>query len=886
MASGRRNPSLKPRPPLLGRLILRFRRLGARRSEIEADLGELHRTRTAERGRGYATLRYCLDAASLWIHRTKPQPVVVSRRRAPLEGLLLDLRFAVRMFRRQIGVVSVTVFGLALAIGTTTVIFGYFNAVMLRPFGGADSASVVQLRGVFSNGSLSAWWPYAEYEQLRERSRSSRLEAYLRHEAPFGDGQQEVVAVTLVNGTFFQTFGVRAAAGRLLTPADDTPVSDRVVAVNYGFWQRRLGGDESIVGQTVRLMGEPFTVIGVVEEDFGGPLTTTPAFWVPLALAMDDPAWNRDPGWGLRVEVYGRIDEAATHGQAVAEASALVAAVSSERLRGDAEQPPRAELAPVDERLSLPWARWFLATIIAVLGLVLLIACSNVANVLLAGAITRRREVGMRLALGASRGRVMRQLLSESVLLSALSGGLGLLFTVWFMPLLALLVEMPPTLNVKPDIRVYGFLTISTLAAGIVAGLAPARYGGRGDLAAPLKGDAAATGGSGRPGRARSTLVGIQAAASILLLVLAALLTRSMMRVMSVDLGFDEDRLLMISANFDAGEYDAPRAAAYWDQATDRLSRLPGVERAAVAYIPPFALGSGYGPGFPLEGGGDRQMVFLYATSPDYFATAGIRILRGRTYSAQEVASNAPVALIADGLARRLWPDSDPLGATLERVSDRLADVRVIGIAADAITNRPQLEAPYADSVYQPLAPGDRLRAYLVVRSRGDVDTIIQPVIEAVRALDPELLPIATPLRDRVGESLRRLRTFLLMAAMLGAIAVGLAITGVFGLTAFAVEQRTGEIGVRVALGASRRDVVRLMLRDSLRPVIAGLAVGLLGALAATRILTSYLYGLSPRDPVAMTGAVVILLGAAALAASVPTRRATLVDPAEVLRRE
>jgi predicted permease len=379
----------------------------------------------------------------------------------------------------------------------------------------------------------------------------------------------------------------------------------------------------------------------------------------------------------------------------------------------------------------------------------------------------------------------------------------------------------------------------------------------------------------------------IQAAASVLLLVLAALLTRAMVRVTHVDLGFDEDRLLMVRVNFDAGGYDETRAAAFWDQAVDRVARLPGVEGASVADSPPFALGSGYGPASTLEGRGDRQMVFWYWTDPDYFVTAGIPLLRGRVYTEEEVARDAPVAVITESLAQRLWPESDALGDTLERIDDRsLGDVRVIGIAADAITNRPQFELRFADSVYRPLPPGDSTGAYLLASAHEDVDSIVKTVYEAVRALDPELLPIVTPIRDQVADSFGSLRTYLFMALMLGAIALGLAVTGVFGLTAFAVEQRTGEIGVRVALGARRADVTRLMLRDNLRPVVVGLALGLLGALGATRILTTFLYGVSPRDPVAVGGAVLILLAAAAVAASVPTRRATRVDPVEVLRRE
>lgn len=444
---------------------------------------------------------------------------------------------------------------------------------------------------------------------------------------------------------------------------------------------------------------------------------------------------------------------------------------------------------------------------------------------------------------------------------------------------------MPPTLDMRPDVRVYAFLVASTLFAGIVAGLAPARYGVRGDLSAPLKGGATGAGPS-RPGRTRATLVGVQTAASIVLLVLAALLTRSMVRVISVELGFDDARLVVVSPNFQAAGYDEAQAAAYWDQAIERLARMPGVEHAAVVDLAPFALGSGYGRSVTTQFEDGEAVVFQYGTGAGYFNTSGTPLLRGRAYTAAEVASEAPVAVVSEALAQRLWPGAEAFGATLEVLHERFADVRVIGIAADAVTNSRQLDEAVPMTFYMPFDRDDSLVGQLLVRTAGDAGTALPSVHEAVRALDPRLLPITVPVRHGVQEALGTLRGFLLMATLLGAVALGLAITGVFGLTAFAVEQRTSEIGVRMALGAGGRDVMRLMLRDSLRPVAVGLAVGLLGALAGSRVLTSYLYGVSPRDPLAMATAVAVLLVAASVAASVPTRRATLVDPANVLRRD
>lgn len=866
-------------PPLLGRLMLRLRRLGERREEIETDLRELFRERAAERGRWYATFRHCADAASLWIHRTEPRPVAAARRGRGLDGLLLDARFAVRMFRRQIGVVSVTVAGLALAIGVCTVVYGFVVVIFMPSFGAPDPSSIVEVTRVYSRGTRPSSHSYAEYLQLREGAELVALEAYYRERAPLGDTDVETVRVTLVSGGFFETLGVHAAVGRVLTGADDSRASTPAVVVNHAFWQKRLNGDESIVGQTVRLMGTPFTVVGVVEDGFVGPTggAEPPEFWAPLSTHRR--VWELEATRIVYVYVVGRLAEGATRQQAEAEVAALVAGIASERAGGAGEQAASVGLDTPNRRFGDPGFRGFFAIIITILGLVLLLACTNMANLLLAGAIARRREVALRLALGASRWRVVRQLVTESLMLSALAGGLGLLLTFWFMPILASLVDLPATVDVKPDFRVFGFLAVITLLVGLGAGVAPARYGALGELAAPLKGDAAAN-RSGRPGRTRSMLVGAQAVASIVLLVFAALFTRAMVRVTQFDVGFDADRVIAVTPSFRAAGYDAARAADYWDHVLERVAGLPGVERAALARYTP--LGDVYGRREVFQYNGREHAVYFNETSADYFATMGIPVIRGRTFTEEEVAIGAPVAVISESLAHGLWEDGDPLGATLDRLDQDLSGVRVVGIVAEA--GGPRLD-PDAALLYQPLAPANAQWGRLVVRTSGDAATALQPTLEAIRALDPEVLPMAATVRDGLDRALQAPRLFATVAGILGAIALGLAVTGVFGLTAFSVEQRTGEIGVRLAVGADAADVVRLMLRDSLRPVVAGLAVGLLVAVGASRVLTAVLYGVSARDPLSILGAVVILLGAAALAAAVPARRATRVDPAAVLRR-
>ena len=888
-------------PPLVGRLLLRLRLFGGRRAEIEADLDELFHQRWVERGKLYAALRYCSDAMSLWTHRREhlSQPegppdreTIVARRCSRLgalrpQGLILDLRFAIRMFRRQIAAFSVTVAGLALAIGAITVVFGVVNAGMLPAPGGLgrNASSIMEVNRVSSSGSVSRFRRTDEFLRLRGATRLVQIEAYFRESAPLGETSLEEVRVTLVSGGFFEMFGARAAIGRVLTNADDAAGAAPAVVISHTFWKQRFGSDKSILGQTVRLLGTPFTVVGVIEDGFVGPTggAWPPAFWAPLATY--EPVWR--PTFATIVRIIGRVAEGATPEQAEAEISAAYSALAAQASGDAAAADFRTQLARPRDQFSDPDFRWFLAALGVILGLVLLLACTNVANLLLAGAIARRREVGLRLALGASRGRVIRQLLTESVLLGALSGTLGLLFALWLLPFVPLVIEVPDTIEMAADLRVYGFVVFVTLLAGILAGLAPARYGVGGDLAGPLKGDVAGAGRCRRPGRVRSVLIGAQAAASIVLLILAALLTRSMVHVTQTDIVADVDRLVGVTSRFEAAGYDAAAAADFWDRALTRVATLPGVERAALAEYMPF--GARGFRSLRVERDGARVQAQFNLVSPDYFATVGIPVVRGRTFSAVEAAGDAPVAIVSERLAGWLWEGEDPLGDTLARIANDMpgfdaSNIRVVGIAADSVM---RLQDPQrAATLYFPLGPEAALRSDLVVRARDDAATIVGPVFEAIRALDPRVLPAATEALDAVRTAHQPMRMLATAAGALGTIALGLAIIGIAGLTAFTVEQRTAEIGVRLAIGASAPAVVRLMLRDSLRPVATGLLVGLLVAIGAGNVLTAVLYGISPRDPLSILAAVAILLAATALAAAVPTRRAARIDPAVVLRRD
>ena len=513
--------------------------------------------------------------------------------------------------------------------------------------------------------------------------------------------------------------------------------------------------------------------------------------------------------------------------------------------------------------------------VLAVVGLLVLLACVNVANLQLASAISRSREIGVRLALGAPRARIIRQLVTESLALGLAAGAVALLLTIWLGPLLAAIVRLPVTVDMTPDAPVYLFLSLVSIAAGIGSGLAPARHGTRGDLLTPLKGDGARP-GSGRPSRMRATLVGMQAAASLVLVLLAALLTRATVNATRVDVGFDAEKLVAIAAPF-GPERNTPAMRAFLAAALERVRVLPGVQAASMTPYSPY---SGLTSTRLLQRNGVPYVTSQHETLADYFSTIGLRIVRGRGYTAEEVASKARVAVVSETLARDFWPDQDPVGQTLTSI-DGSSDV-VIGVVSDAITAR--LHSRNAAAVYRPMPDGGE-PGEIVVRAAGAPEALVPALRHTLQALDPATRLDITLIGARLQQEAEEPRILAGLSAALAALALGLAIVGIYGVTAFVTGQRTREIGLRIAIGASRADVMRLLLWDNMRPVAIGLAAGAGTALLGSRLLAGNLYGVGANDPLAFASAIGILLMSAAAAVFIPARRAAHVDPAFVLRQ-
>jgi putative ABC transport system permease protein len=901
-------------PPHLAGWLLRLQPLGRRRAEIEADLGELFTSRLETHGMRYARRRYYRDVLSLaFTPKTGPGIITVSAgTRVERESwrttrvwhvdareVVQDLTYAARLLRRSPGVVSITIGGLGIAIGVSTSVFTLLNAALFRSTGVVEPSSVVQVQRAYRDGVGDAW-KYGDYLQLRESARTIGLEASIRGGAVVSRTADrsgaDSVSLTFVTGGYLSALNNRVFRGRLLIPADGTPGVSPVAVLSYAWWSRRLGGDPSVVGRSLWVNGTPFTVVGIAERGFTGTMDTPPSMWLPVAtFHVVYGGSPLDRASSTTVRVLGRVAANASKAQAEAELSSVARQVSLGRREssgpgsftlGSGDHVPATDVELTGARLE-PLASYggkggsqaalVLITVTMVIGLVLLLACVNVANLLLASAISRDREIGVRLAIGASRGRLVRQLLTESLSLGLAGGLVGLVITVWLVPVLARIVDAPDSLDLAPDLRVCLFLGATAIFSAIGAGLAPARHAIRGDLTSPLRGAPTRPDGTGgRPRRLRSGPVGVQAGASILLLVLAALLTRGTMRAARVDVGFDAARLLVVTAALGRGTSEA-QARAYWSVAHERIQALPGVEAASLASYPPFAKANEV---TVFRRAGGRYTIYHNQTQWNYFKTIGLRAIRGRTYTADEVAGGANVVVISETVARDFFPGEDPIGQSLERVIDTSRD-SIIGVVSNAFTAR--LRDLSSAAIYKPIR--DQQSAKLVIRTAAAPEALVRSVRSALEPIDPRMSLDVQSVNDGLQRQIAEPRALAMLATVLAAIALGLAVVGIYGVTMFVVGQRTQEIGVRLALGATSRDVTKLLLADSLRPIGVGLCAGVVAALLAGRVFVGILFGVSPLDPIAFAAAVLVLLGTAMIAVTVPTRRAASIDPSSVLRQ-
>ncbi len=856
-------------PRLAHRLLDRvLPRTPAGRSALGDILEEYHRRPRGLRRDGW----FWLTTFDVGLHLAFPWrsagsgPARDGRPRRWFSGVRNDLVFAIRLARRQPSLVFAALTSMTLAIGVTTAAVSVTNGVWFREFLAANPA-VVHVWRDHARGS-SLLWPASEAAELRRQAASISLATWSKSSLSLrvpGGSDADSVQTAFVTGGYFAMLGERPSFGRLLDTGDDRPAAAAVAVLDHLFWRRQFHADPGIVGRTIQVGGVAATVIGVARRDFVDLAAAPVDVW--LSAPTHDHFAAAVPAGPERVRLTGRLRAGVSEDQAIAELTGLL--TGRVPLEPGERPVTGVQFMPLMSREWAATLRLILAGVLAIVALVLVLACANVSNLQLAGAIARRREMAVRLSLGASRGRIWRQLLTESALLCAVGGAGGWFVAHWLSPLLAASLGMS-RIDIDPDQRVFAFVVASTVIATFASGLVPAYHASRRNVVAGLAAGSTGAVGPTGPGRARSLLIAIQSACSIVLVVAAALFVRSLVHLSWLDPGFDVDRLAAVYVSLPRNARVELQPRVFWTTALARVRDLPGVSNASLATFPPFGRG--------VSDFDDDQ---TNATDAAYFATAGIRLLRGRAYTDAEVSTRAPVAVISEGLAREFWGEEDPLGDTLERVSSRAKAISVIGIAADAMTTR--VHERRTPVWYAPITLDASALTSMVVRAE-DPRAIATALQDAIGALDPDVRPRITILADRFEAYFQAPRRFAAIGAAVAVFTLILSMVGIAGVTAFLVRGRTREIGIRMALGARPADIVSRFAWEGMRPVAAGLAIGLVGALLFGRVIAGMLSGLSARDPLAIAVAVAVLAGAALAAILIPTRRATRLNPAVVLR--
>ncbi|HEY0169828.1 MAG TPA: ABC transporter permease [Pyrinomonadaceae bacterium] len=817
-----------------------------------------------------------------------------------MRNLIKDVRYGARALARRPGFALVAVVTLALGIGANTSIFSAVNAILLRPLPGVGDADALALvYPTEAGGRLSGTFSYGHFRRYAEHSKTfESMAAYSGNSLTLREGgRAEHVAAQLVSGNYFSTLGVRAEHGRLFAAGDDEGgAPEPSVVLGHRFWARRFGADPSVVGRQIVLNERAFTVVGVASKEFQGTsLPKSPALWVPLRAAAaagirTSDLSNDKSSW---LQVVGRVRPGVGREQARAELDAMLA-----RLAADYSESYRAglrmEIAPARGFAIAPRKRGAVGAMagvaLAVVGLVLLIACANIANLMLARGLERRKEIAVRLALGASRWRIVRQLLAESLLLALAGGAVASLLTLWTSDLLAQLFHLIPedtsALDFAPDARVFGFAFGLSLLTGVAFGLAPALRSSRPDLLPALKDERATDGGRGRKFTLRGALVVAQVAGSLVLLVGAGLFLRSLREAATVETGFETRGVLLSHLYIDPSRQDKARGQEFYRRALERASALPGVRSAALTSAVP--LGSrGVRATLLIEGAEPQPYAGVEVdrayVGARYFETMGITLLRGRGFAEQDGEGAPPVAVINETVARRAFGDANPVGLHVRTDSDG-PPVEIVGVVADSKYR--SLGDERVPFLYLPLAQNYWPDATLLVRTEGDPAALAPAVRVVVESLDAEALAGQATMGEHLAAALVPSQVAAGLFGVFGLLALALATFGVYGVVAYTVSRRTHEIGVRMALGARAPDVVRLVLFEGMTLVAVGLGVGLLLALVGTRAVEGALYGVSATDP-ATFACVTLLLACAALAAClVPARRATKVDPMVALRYE
>jgi predicted permease len=831
--------------------------------------------------------------------------------------MLQDIRYGFRTLLRTPGFTLIAVLSLALGIGANTAIFSIIDALMLKQLPVRDPASLMLIgqgraMGIFGGAPGGSMVLVSELGLAGLRQNHQFFEdacgvfslPLSYHALVGGAAASELIQSRLVTGNYFSLLGVPAAAGRLFTDTEDAPLNAHAdVVISYSYWKRRFAGDSKAVGQTMRIGSRLYTIVGVAAPDFFGTTVgeSTDA-WFPVSMMTQLPPYFdfHNDGMAHSLNVIARLNPGVTPAQAAAGASVEIRqllrsfagpAPSPRELREIQKSfveltPAGAGLSQLRNRFSLP-----LRVLMFVVALVLLIACGNVANLLLARATAREREMAVRMAVGAGRWRTIRQLLTESLMLSLAGGALGILFAMWGGALLVAMVAPGPdpvSLNIAPNLRVLGFTLAVAMLTGLLFGLAPAFRASRVEVNSGLREGRGGTAARSRMWAGRALVIA-QVALSLLLLIGAGLFVRSFRNLESIDTGFDRDHLTVVSLDTDSAGYKQDdRLTALYDKVESRVSRIPGVESVAFTM---FAFDQGQMSLLvSIEGRPDilanGKSMEVNVTGPDFPTTMGIPMMTGRYFTRRDTAKSPKVAVIGEKTAREIFGKESPLGKHMSvGRPEHGHDVEIIGVVRDSKHEELREDTPWA--VYVPYTQRNEYLGNLMIRTAAGAPQITAAVRRAIQEIDGNL-----PIREvatfstLVDRSLHMEHLIAQLSGFFGALASLLAALGLYGILSYSVVRRTPEIGVRMALGAQSRGVLWMILRETLVLLGIGVAVGVPAALLCSRFIESMLYGLKPNDAVTIAAAVAVLAVIGSLAGWLPARKASQVDPMIALRYE
>ena len=819
-----------------------------------------------------------------------------------------DLRYGVRQLLKNPGFTAVAVLTLALGIGANTAIFSVINSILLRPLPFKDPDQLALVWQTNPNVLDTAPTSYPNLTDWKEQNQSFQdLAAWASYPqnkfSLTGSGNPEQIQYALGSANIFSLLGVTPAEGRTFSAEEDKPGAPKVVMLSYGLWQRRFGGDPTVVSKPLTLDGASYTVVGVLPASFKFvSYPKEPDVWIPVAA---DPEQYKLYVRSLAyLGVIGRLKPGVTAEAAGAEMSTIAGRLAQsypDSHKWDAKVVPLQKQVVGEIRPALQ-------ILLGAVAFVLLIACANVANLLLARATGRQKEIAIRAAMGASRLRLVRQLLTESVLLSLLGGVVGLLLALWGIYFLTLLpysnasVFVPYSVapeQVGIDPKVLGFTLLISLVTGLIFGLAPALQVSKLDQYESLKEGGTKGGGGSRNRRLRSLLVVSEVALSLVLLIGAGLLIKGFLSLQKVDPGFNPENVLTLNLSLPRSKYQSDRQAAiFYEQFLDRVQTLPGVRAAGTVTMLPLTNADAgtdfYVEGQPKPPAGQGPLLHHRVVSSDYFRAMDVRLKSGREFTRQDGADAQQVVIVNETMARRYWPNQDPVGKRIALSTEVyqggqfnlegawrvvvgvVADMRHLGLASE----------PWAEA-YVPLPQSPERDMTAVIRTSSDPLALAAGVRREVEGIDKDQ-PVANvrTMGQIVSESLARPRFSFLLLTIFAGVALVLAAVGVYGVMSYSVGQRTHEFGIRMALGAQARDMLKLVLREGFALAVVGVAVGVVGALALTRYLTSLLFGISATDPVIFAGISLMLVTIALLACYVPARKAMRVDPMIALRHE